>query len=285
MQAIVHLSYNFSLNGCYAIETVSLRNIQPSNSMEHNMDKSLVIGIDIGHYSIKAVALKSKQGAISLESYQELPIEANIFSNNHTVNYQKIVKKLRELRKALPLFSRKVALAIPDEAVISKILQIDSGLEKQEKEYAISQAFSQQSHFPMEDLALDFVEINSSSPHQAMTSYQVYATKRLLIDDRVNTLTKAGYQPVLFDLQAHCLIHIWQMTSRKQRKFDWLMVDVGLSQTSVCIDFSDTFPFCKHIALGTQFLNDDVQFEVNQERSAERFHSILLTKLQNSIIN
>lgn len=247
------------------------------------MGKSLVIGVDIGHHSIKAVALKPSKGTFTLVSYQELPIEADIFTDNHMLNYQKIVKKLKELRKSLPLFSRKVALAIPDNAVISKVLQIDSALDAQEREYAIFQAFAHQSPFPIEELNLDFVEVNRSSASQALASYQVYATKRDVAESRVQAATKAGYQPVLLDVQTHSLVHIWQMASRMQHKFDWLLVDVGLSQTSVCMDLQDKAPFCKEIALGTQLIENDHQLEHLVHGSTERFIFALVDKLQRNI--
>ncbi|RBW65580.1 type IV pilus secretin PilQ [Vibrionales bacterium C3R12] len=119
------------------------------------MGKSLITGIDIGHHSIKAVVLKSMGGRYALMSYQELPITDGIVADNHTLNYQKIVKKLNELRKGLPLFSRQVAISIPDNAVISKVLQIDSELQDRELEFALYQAFSQQSPFPIEEVSLD----------------------------------------------------------------------------------------------------------------------------------
>lgn len=247
------------------------------------MGKSLVIGVDIGHHSIKAVALKPSKGTFTLVSYQELPIEADIFTDNHMLNYQKIVKKLKELRKSLPLFSRKVALAIPDNAVISKVLQIDSDLEGQEREYAIFQAFAHQSPFPVEELNLDYVELKQSSASQAMSSYQVYATKREVVDSRIQAATKAGYQPVLLDVQAHSLVHIWQMASRYQNKFDWLLVDVGLSQTSVCMDLNEKAPFCKDIALGTQLIDSEAQFDHLVHGTTERFIFALVEKLQRNI--
>ncbi|NOI16176.1 type IV pilus assembly protein PilM [Vibrio hepatarius] len=247
------------------------------------MGKSLVIGVDIGHHSIKAVALKPSKGTFTLVSYQELPIEADIFSDNHLLNYQKIVKKLKELRKSLPLFSRKVALAIPDNAVISKVLQIDSELDTQEREFAIVQAFSHQSPFPVEELNLDFIELPKSGSGQTMSSYQVYATKKEVVDSRVQAVTKAGYQPLLVEIQAHSLTHIWQIASRAQQKPNWLLLDVGLSQSSVCMDLQDKAPFCKDIPLGTQLMEGDEQLEHVMHGQSERFVHGLVEKLQRNI--
>jgi len=247
------------------------------------MGKSLVIGIDIGHHSIKAVALKPSKGTFNLVGYKEIRIDADIISDNHVLNYQKIVKKLKELRKSLPLFSQNVALAIPDNAVISKVLQIDSGLEGQEREFAIAQAFSHQSPFPIEELSLDFVEIKTSGPNQSMTGYQVYATKLDVVESRVNAASKAGFKPVLLDVQAHSLVHIWQLASVVYDRPDWLLVDIGLSQSSVCMDFKDKAPFSKEIALGTQFIEADENVAHGVHGSTERFIQSLVDKLQRHI--
>lgn len=127
------------------------------------MGKSLVTGIDIGHHSIKAAVLKPMGDTYALVGYEELLVTADIFTDNHTLDYQKIVKKLKELKKGLPLFSHKVAIAIPDSAVISKVLQIDSDLEQRELEFAVYQAFSHQSPFPVEELSLDFVKVTEKA--------------------------------------------------------------------------------------------------------------------------
>ncbi len=62
------------------------------------MGKSLVTGIDIGHHSIKAAVLKPMGDTYALVGYEELLVTADIFTDNHTLDYQKIVKKLKELK-------------------------------------------------------------------------------------------------------------------------------------------------------------------------------------------
>ncbi|MFA0422916.1 pilus assembly protein PilM, partial [Vibrio sp. 10N.222.54.A1] len=87
------------------------------------MGSSLITGIDINHHSIKAVVLKPVGESYALVGYKELPISDDIFTANHTLEYQKTVKKLKELRKGLPFGCRNVAISVPDNTVISKVLQ------------------------------------------------------------------------------------------------------------------------------------------------------------------
>ncbi|MDE1233724.1 type IV pilus assembly protein PilM [Vibrio aestuarianus] len=251
------------------------------------MGKSLVTGIDIGHHSIKAVVLKPVSGSYALVGYNELPITEDIFFDNHTLNYQKIVKKLKELRKGLPLFSHKVAVSVPDNAVISKVLQIDSSLDVREKEFAIYQAFSHQSPFPMQELSLDFVKVAEKKHSRGPTEhYQVYAIRKEVVDCRVLAMQKAGFTPINIDMQAHSLLHIWQLASQTNQCNDWLLMDVGYTQITLCIDFSDKAPFHKTIALGCQWLeqNSDAHgANAKPVDNAERFIDQLIERLQRQI--
>ncbi|WP_105902873.1 type IV pilus assembly protein PilM [Vibrio gangliei] len=201
------------------------------------MGKSFVTGIDIGHHSIKAVVMKPAGELFELVSYKEVPATDAIFSDNHTLNHQEIVKKLKELKKQLPMMARNVVLSVPDNAVISKLLHIDSELDEREKEFAIYQVFGQQSPFPVEELSLDYVRVESDVVKRAPTStYQVYATRKEVIESRMDAVKKSGFKPIVMDIQAHGLLRVWQLASQiEAEKSNWLLVDIGKSQTSVCI--------------------------------------------------
>ena len=221
------------------------------------MGSSSVIGIDISSHSIKAVVLKPVGELYALIGYKELPISDDIFSDNHTFEYQKIVKKLKELKKELPLFSKKVAISIPDNSVISKVLQIESELEDREKEFSIYQTFAHQSPFPIEDLSLDFVKVEEKRfGKSSTTSYQVYATRKEVVESRSLAIKKAGLEPVVVDIHAHGLLNIWQLASRlNPDKRNWLLVDVGLNQLSLGTMPQGSPSFYKDISFGSNSTN------------------------------
>lgn len=136
------------------------------------MDKLLVTGIDIGHNSLKAVVLKPNGNSYALLGYKEIILKEGIVAENNTINHQEIVKTLKEMKKELPFRARKVAISVPDNAVISKKLQIEQNLEESEKEFAIVQAFSHQSPFPVEELSLDFIKVDMDEQMRGNDSYQ-----------------------------------------------------------------------------------------------------------------
>ncbi|KII77717.1 type IV pilus assembly protein PilM [Vibrio renipiscarius] len=212
------------------------------------MSFSLITGVDIGHYSIKAVVLKPVKGTLTLSGYRELVIEESIFSDNHLLSYQEIVNKLKELRKGLPFFSHKVALSLPDNSVISKVLHVEKGLTPQERDYAIIEAFSHQSPFDLDELCLDYCDLSNEAG--SSQGVQVYATKKEVVENRMSVCRKAGFRPVLFDVHAHSLVRLWQAVSQKQSRSNWLLLDVGHHHSSMVMDFANKAPFAKDLPIG-----------------------------------
>ncbi|NVD05448.1 pilus assembly protein PilM [Vibrio sp. JPW-9-11-11] len=190
------------------------------------MGNSLVTGLDIGRHSIKAVVIKPSKDAFALVSYRTLPIETGILSDNHGLNYQKIVKKLKELRKSLPLFSRKVAFAITDNSVITKVIQIDSRFTGYERELAIEQTFLSQSAFAIEPVCFDFLPCSEPNENGKRT-YRVFATKQTPLMELLTVIEQAGLKPVVADISGYALNHCWQLAQHSHSVESGLLIDLN----------------------------------------------------------
>lgn len=213
------------------------------------MNKS-VTGIDISRNSIKAVVLKIVKQDIQLIDYKELIISSAEELNNLEQELQIIVKKLKQLKKALPFFSHNVALAVADNAVISKQIQIPKTSQAFEKKHLIHQAFSQHSPFPIDELNIDYVPIKSSSTSlMDAENYQVYAAKKAAINFRIKALKKAGFSPFLVELNAHALVALWQKANALSPLNKNVLIHIDAEQTLICCDRAKDTPLIKQLPL------------------------------------
>ncbi|MCG7496917.1 type IV pilus assembly protein PilM [Vibrio sp. Of7-15] len=234
---------------------------------------SSMTGIDIGHHSIKAVVMKTKSEQLQLMNFKEIPSTPSIFLEKQTLAHEPLVTRLKQLKKQLPFGVRNIVLSVPESAVISKVLQIDSDLDDKEQEFAIHHSFAQQSPLPLEELSIDYVPIHTEIPDTEGSSatYQVYATRKEVISSRINACKAAGFYPKVIDIHSSGLLKLWQFVAQQQNRFNWMLVDVGLSQTSLCLLPRGRAAYYREMALGTQ------QMKGNQsELSNPTCHDALL---------
>lgn len=235
------------------------------------MDKLIVTGIDIGHNSLKAVVLKPTGNNYALLGYKEILLKEGIVAENNTINHQEIVKTLKLIKKELPFGAKKVAISVPDNSVISKKLQIEQNLEDSEVEFAVIQAFSHQSPFPVEELSLDFVRLRAEDGLRGTDNYQVFATRKDVVDSRVDALQKSGLKPVLVDVHSQSLGHIWKLTAdRFPDKNKYFLLDIGTSSSSFTMFTEQGELFHKEFACGTRGANSPVQDDLMSDDAQEK---------------
>ena len=216
------------------------------------MDKRIVTGIDIGHNSLKAVVLKPNGDQFALLGYKEILLKDGIVAENNTINHQEIVNTLKQLKKQLPFGAKKVAISVPDNAVISKKLHIEQNTEESEIEFAVVQAFSHQSPFPVDELSLDFVHLGAEESLRGPHSYQVFATRKDVVESRVEAIHKSGLKPVLIDVHSQSLGQIWKLAAERfPDKSKYGLLDVGCQSSSFTMFTEQGELFHKEFAGGT----------------------------------
>ncbi len=163
----------------------------------------LSVGIDIGSHSVKAVVVQQKKEQLELAAFAEIVLPTPAVNEQHSVNSTVLLSAMRKLKKHLPRAAKHVVLALPDSAVISKIIQLDTSLSEDETEFAISQALGASSPFPLDELWLDFYPLNYSDRFQDMGStvpFQIFAARRDTISTRLEVAKKAGFKTQVMEL-------------------------------------------------------------------------------------
>jgi type IV pilus assembly protein PilM len=213
----------------------------------------LSIGIDIGNHSVKAVALSQKKEQLELVAYAEVVLTSPVINEQHSVDSTALLSAIRKLKKSLPFGAKKVTLALPDSAVISKVIQLDTNLKEDEAVFAVSQALGSSSPFPVEELWVDFFPVESNAFPDATTTmpYQIFATRKDTIDTRITAIKKAGLSPQVMELQTHALLWLVEHNAEVAGiNEQWGTVDVGECLTEFCIKPQNAAAYHRESAFG-----------------------------------
>lgn len=223
------------------------------------MFQTVVTGIDISPKSIKIVSIKYSKNRLKLVRYKKFTSHSYILDDNHTLNYQESVNKLKKVKKELPFFSHNVAISVPDSSVVSRFLHIDKSIREEEREFAIYEAFSTSSPIPPNELRIDFVpDEKVNQIEESSVGYQVYAARKEIVDKRISATKDAGLSTVLVDTQSHSLLKIWQLSSELNDCRNWLLLNVDTHQTILCSGQPSQSPFHKTIQV-TLYAEEDAE--------------------------
>ncbi len=226
------------------------------------MGKVLVTGIDIGHYSMKAVVLRESKEQLELMHFHELLVPEGIFADNHTLDHQNIVKKLAELKRMLPWYCRNIAAAIPDGVVNSKVVQVAQGLDGRELEFAVGQAFGLESPIPIDELSFDFSIKSVERSLNSTLTYQVHAARKEVVEGRLLAFKKAGFKPITIDTHSHALACLWRLAAQQHGdKSQWVLADIGYQHTTLCHALPGSGVFYKDIPYGMKQIKADTRNE------------------------
>ena len=213
------------------------------------MNYPTITGLDIGHHSIKAVSVRLKRGQLELLGYHEIPLSASVFLEGNLLLNESVKQYLSQLNRILKSSQKRVAFSIPDNCIMSKLIQIDSQLDHKEIESTLIYAFEKQTSLSSAELNIDFSMVKpSGSDDLKITNYQVFATRKEIVHSRQKCIESAGFLTVLADIHSHSLLALWQRgVMVYPDKKNWMLVDIGSQQIIFCITSLNQHLYSKQV--------------------------------------
>ncbi|CAM3563330.1 Competence protein A [Vibrio aerogenes CECT 7868] len=225
------------------------------------MNKLIVTGIDMNRHHMTAVTLMRQKQSFSLIDFRIFQSSGNIFPENEVLDYQNIVKKLAELRKGLPFFSRHVAVAIPDLAIMSRIIRISPQNSQLMEALAVYQAFSGEVSLSVSELRLDYTGVSDG--------FRVYAARKDVVESRLTALRGARLKPILVDTEKQCFLQLLITAMQYYGKSEQVLIEVNRTTIRLGVMCQpDCFYRCmpqsagenEYSAVLAQLMNEFLQF-------------------------
>ena len=231
-----------------------------------------ITGLDIGHHSIKAVSARLKKGQLELIDSHEVLLPESAFLDVNTLHIEEVIPYLGHLKKGIKRNQKKVAFSIPDNSIMSKVIQVDSQLDEKETEFTVIHTFEQQTPFLAEELNIDFVAMEQKGVNSEQISmYQVFAAKKDLVESREGCLKRTGFLPVLAEVHSHALLTLWrQSITQSPSKKNWMLIDIGHCQTTFCITSPNQHAYSKQVLFGASHQKSGIELSpltpLNEEK-------------------
>src|SRR5690606_29339446 len=119
--------------------------------------------MDISSTTVKLLELSRSEKRYKVESYAVEPLPTGADSKKNIVELESVGQTLQKVLSRSRTSLKQAAVAVAGSAVITKIIEMDAGLDENEMEEQIALEADQYIPYPLDEVALDF-EVQGVSP-------------------------------------------------------------------------------------------------------------------------
>ncbi|MFJ1268242.1 type IV pilus assembly protein PilM [Legionella lytica] len=171
--------------------------------------RNSIIGLDITSTAITMLVLSEEDGVVCVEIYGR-----ELLSPNALEAIDAVPNTIKKLIHQLQPNCKQVALALPDAAVISKIIQLDAYLNESELEEFVYLEADKYIPYPLSEIYLDFAIIGPSRHNPSVVDVLIVASRAEQVINQVALVNKAGLQVQSVDVASYAVARATRQLSR-----------------------------------------------------------------------
>ena len=220
--------------------------------------EKLNIGIDIGSYAVKAVAISKEKDNLKLKKIA--CVKVGLISSK-----EGLIKATKEAASRVNAFMRDVNIAISGPSVIIRFIELPRMTEN-ELRNAISFEAEKYIPFNIEEVTIGHHLLIPRLGDENKMLVLAVAAKKDLINERLSLLSEAGLSAGVLDVASLANFNAFTIRSKRKKDEVVALVDIGARATEVSIIEENTLHFTRSIQLGgnniTKVLSDTLSMDL-----------------------
>ena len=216
-----------------------------------------VVGLDVGSYSVKAVALQTNRERITLQGYAQARIGTS-----------EPVEVIRKVLDQLGLRPRKLVSSVSGRSVIVRQVETPR-LPADELKAHIAYEADKYIPFGSEEVIIDCQTLPDLNEAKA-TNMQVLlvAVRRGFVEDHITQLRAAGLAPEVIDVDVFALSNAYELLGpgplANADKTATALIDIGASKSNIAIVQGSRLLFTREVYLAGNEITDAIVRTFNE---------------------
>ncbi|MDB6061319.1 MAG: pilus assembly protein PilM [Verrucomicrobiaceae bacterium] len=221
-----------------------------------------VLGVDISSSSVKLLELSRSGDQYRVESYAVASLPPNAVVEKNIAEVEAVADVLRTAHGRAKTKIKAVAVAVAGSAVITKLIDMPSGITDDAMETQISLEADQYIPYPLDEVALDFEIQGPSVNNPDQVEVLLAACRRENVDSRVDALDLAELSPKVVDVEAYAVERAFKLC---QSQFDYdeesvvAIVDIGATMTTLSVLVGGNTVYTREQLFGGRQLTEEIQ--------------------------
>lgn len=200
-----------------------------------NKNASLMVGIDIGSYSVKAVLISEGKNGYQLDAFSVEPMPKGAIVDRKVQDIEAVGTVIRKVRKKVLSSVKHAAVAVSGSTVITKIIYMDVSLSDDELASQIEIEADSLIPYPLDEVSLDFEKIDVNEADPSKVNVLLSAVRTETIEAKVAALDAGGFNTKVVDVESYALSRASQlcmpMLPSDAREKVVAFIDIGATMT------------------------------------------------------
>ncbi len=190
--------------------------------------------MDISSSAVKMVELsKSGRDAYRLEGYSIAAIPKDAIVDGNIAGLEQVSDAVKLAWKLLGSKEKRIALALPSSAVITKKVLFSNELREEDMEVQVEAEANQYIPFPLEEVNIDFQIIGPSEASPDEVEVLIAAARKEKIEDRVAAAEDASLKVTVMDVDTYSTEAAYALVANQ-------LPNAGKEQTVMIVDMGST---------------------------------------------
>jgi len=222
-----------------------------------------LIGVDISSTAIKMVELADNgHGGYRLEGYAMSPLAKEAMIDGNVGDLEKVSDAMKRALKLLGSRQRRVALALPSAAVISKVVLMSADLREADMEAQVEAEANQYVPFSLDEVNIDFQVIGPAPNNPDEVEVLIAGSRKEKIEDRVAVAEGAGLKVTVMDVETYATEAAYSLVASQLpnsgREQTVMIVDIGASMMHINVIHNNRSVYAREQSFGGGLLTQEI---------------------------
>lgn len=223
-----------------------------------------LVGVDISSTSIKMVELaEGSKGAYHLEGYSITTFSGDAVLDGNIADLDQVSDAIMRAWKQLGSREKRLALALPSAAVISKKVLMQAGLREEDMELQVESEANQYIPFSLDEVNIDFQTLGPAPNNPEEVEVLIAASRKEKIEDRVAAAEGAGLKVVVMDVETYATEAAYMLVANQLpnngNNQTVMVVDIGALMTHINVLHDNQSVYIREQTFGGGQLTQEIQ--------------------------
>lgn len=232
-----------------------------------------LLGIDISSASVKLMQLSKNGDEYTVEAYGRAKLPDTAMEGNAVKDADAVAQTIRRLATDCRASCKQAVVAVPDSSAISRVIQINEGLNEDDIEELVIMEVDKHIPYPIDEINIDFQVLGPSSKSASMLDVLVVASRTEKINDRVDVIKRAGLEAKIVDVESYAVERAvknmaQELPAEGENKII-AVIDIGMSYTNFYVLHNFKNIFVREEEFGSKQLLDNImeRFDMSLEQA------------------